>query len=231
MKVIKSLVILALGLFYIGSNAQIPVVCANAVPFSNKPGNSVWLTNMNADQVKKYYAELSIKPEKITPISDKTSDGYRLYYCQPGSKGWQKYWIKITTVNTKNSISFYENYNPELLMVPFQGLKELVGKFGHTQADFRKIYNKYEYLACRLYKQAIDNQGNFKDEMAVLFEKYEDSLRSNYQNLTAANNQVPIVAEEDGKEIDSWDHWVKYLEALDKCGYTTIIEYSITPTR
>lgn len=231
MKVIKGLIILTLGLCFTTSNAQIPGVCADAVPFSSKPGNCVWLTNMSADQVKKHYTELAIKPEKVTPVSDKTADGYRLYYCQTGSKGWQKYWIKITTVNTKNSVAFYEDYNPGLLMVPFQGLKDLIGKYGHTQAEFKKVYNKYEHLACRLYKQAIDNQGNLKDEMSVLYERYEDSLSTKTQNLAAADNQVALAMEQKNTEIDSWDHWVRYLDVLDKCGYTTIIEYSISPTR
>ncbi|HLN53551.1 MAG TPA: hypothetical protein VK212_07560 [Lentimicrobium sp.] len=231
MKVIKSLVILILGLYNTPLNAQIPGVCADAVPFSNKSGNCVWLTNMSSDQVKKHYTELGIKPEKVTPVSDKTADGYRLYYCQPGSKGWQKYWIKITTVNTKNSVEFYEDYNPGLLMVPFQGLKSLVGKFGHTQADFKRVYNKYQHLACRLYRQASDNQGNLKDEMSVLYERYEDSLSMKNQNLASADNQVVIAMEQNSSEFDSWDHWVSYLELLDKCGYVTIIEYSISPNQ
>ncbi len=231
MNVIKSLIILSLGLCYNALYAQVPGVCADAVPYSNKPGNTIWLTNLSADQVKKHYAELSVKPEKITPVSDKTADGYRLYYCQAGSKGWQKYWIKITTVNIRNSVAFYEDYNPDLLMIPFQGLEDLVGKYGHSQSDFKKVYNKYQHLACHLYKQATDSNGNIKDEMGVLFEKYKDALAIQNQNIAAADNQVAITIEQNSNNSDSWDYWLKYLDELDKCGYTTIIEYSISPSR
>ncbi len=231
MKVINSLIILTLGLCYSTLYAQVPGVCADVVPYSNKPGNTIWLTNLSSDQVKKHYAGLAVKPEKITPVSDKTADGFRLYYCQPGSKGWQKFWIKITTVNVRNSVAFYEDYNPRLLLVPFQGLEELIGKFDHTQAEFKRVYNKYQHLGCHLYKQAMDSKGNYKDEMTVLYEKYKDALATENQNIAAADNQVALSIEQNKNNQDSWNHWLKYLEELDQCGYITIIEYSIPPSR
>lgn len=233
MKILKSLLILIVSGLLLPSpvKCQVARVCDNTVAYNSKATNCIWLSNLTAKEIKAQYESRSdYKPEKVVAVNDKTSEGYRLYYKHQGKRGWQKYCITITTIKTSDCIDYYQSSNPDLLMLPFKGIKELVGKFGHTSADFKKIYKKYEHLACRVYKQVPDNKGVLNDEMTVLLQKYIDSVGSYDSNLMASGDNSAIAAvtnESAGK--DTWDYWLSFLEDLETRGFTTLIEYSTCP--
>lgn len=231
MKVFRSLLILiVLSLsFYCKVEAQFAGLCENSFPLNNKSGNCIWLTNLTADQIKdQYLNRTDFKPEKIIPINEKTTEGYRLYYRHMGKLGWQKYWIRITTIRTGNTVSYYEENNPELLMQPFRGFKPLIGNYGHTTADFKKIYKQYQHLACRMYRQIPDNKGNLSDEMTMLLQKYLDATIE--ENLIASDNKdIAISTEQSTPVKDNWDYWIQFLQELETRGFISLIEYSTCP--
>lgn len=209
--------------------AQIAQPPTDAIAYSSKPANTIFLTNMTADQVKAYYVKnFEYQPEKVTPVADKTSKGYKFYYKHQGSLGWQKYWIKITTINTNDCIAYYESFNPDMLAAPFIPLKAQIGKYNHTNNDFKKVYKQYQHLACRLYRQVPDSSGNLVDEMTVLMSRYLDNL--NHESslmVSGGKGVVTSIEKKDGS--DTWDYWLEYLRELDKTGYVTLIEYSLAP--
>lgn len=233
MKVLKSLLFLIFSGLLLTSpvKSQVAGVCENTVAFNSKATNCLWLSNLSAKEIKEQYENRSdYKPEKIVPVNEKTSEGYRLYYKHQGKRGWQKYCITVTTIKTTDCIDYYKNSNPELLMLPFMGLKELVGKFGHTSADFKKVYKKYEHLACRVYKQVPDNKGILNDEMTVLLQKYIEGVERFDSNLMASGDNssvIPVV--DNSAKKDTWDYWLKFLDDLNTRGFHTLIEYSTCP--
>lgn len=227
---LRSLIVILISIFHLPLFAQIKAL-PDAVPYSNKPGNNMWLTNMTAEQVKAFYlSEISFKPEQIIPFTDKTSEGCKLSYKHEGSLGWQKYSIKITTVKIEDCISYYDKTNPDLLMLPFMGLKSIVGTFNHTPADFKKIYKQYQYLSCRLYKESVDKKGNVTNEMAMLLQKYSNALAVSGENLLASGDKsAPVPMEKNNK--DNWNYWLEFLQELDTVGYITLVEYSTANVR
>ena len=232
MKVNKSFLILCIFIMQLSiANAQIVGLYPDVVPFSSQPGNCMWLTNQTADQVKTFYLNsATYKPEKIVPLADNTSKGFRLYYRHQGSLGWQKYWIKITTVNLNNCVAYYKDSNPEILMIPFEGLKAQVDAYDHSSSDFKKVYKQYQHLACKLYKVYTDDKGYSFNEMDKLLKKYSDALVTENQNLMASEGNGAVAPEQtDAVKKDNWDYWLRFLEELDSKGYTTLIEYSTCP--
>lgn len=231
MKVSKVFLLLILGvLHFTDVKAQVVGVFPDAVPLNENPGNCIWLSNQTADQIKAHYLQNSLfKPEKVVAIADKTSKGFRIYYRHQGSLGWQKYWIKVTTINTKECISYYEDFNPDFLTAPFKGLKSIVGTFGHTPSDYKKIYKQYQHVACRLYEQTADDKGYITDEMAMLLTKYTKESDVQELNLIASEGKGFTAPAQTEATTDNWNLWVSFLEELDKKGYVTLIEYSTCP--
>lgn len=228
----KIYIILIFVLLAFSAAAQVVAVPEGAQPYNSKDGNCIWLTKWTAEQVKSYYEKGKYKPETVTAIKDQTSAGFKMYFKHSGSRGWQKYQIKVSGIKTKDAIDFYKQSNPELLLVPFAALRELVGSHGHTMADFKKVYKQYEHLACRLYKQIPDEKGVLADEMSMLLKKYTNALSVNDGNLLAMHGNAGMVSPSNSKqtENDTWDYWLQFLSELDAIGYMTIIEYSISPT-
>lgn len=232
MKVTKSFLILCIIIMQFPiANAQIVGLSPNVVAFSSQPGNCMWLTNQTAEQIKAFYMNnAEFKPEKIVPLADNTSKGFRLYYRHQGSLGWQKYWIKITTINLNNCVAYYKDSNPDILMIPFEGLRAQVDTYDHSLSDFKKIYKQYQHLACKLYKVSTDDKGYTMSEMESLLKKYTDELTTVDQNLMASEGTGAVSpAQTESTKKDNWDYWVRFLEELDSKGYTTLIEYSTCP--
>lgn len=197
-----------------------------SVPFSNKAGNTMWLTNLTAEEVKAFYLDnIKFKPEKVVSFSEKTSNGFKMYYKHEGSLGWQKYSITVSTLDVNHCVRYYEENNPDLLLLPFAGLKSLVGSFGHSAADYKKIYRQYQYLACKLYRETTDQKGNVTNEMAFLLEKYNKAIAAANENLVASGDAVSPVPLGNTK-TDNWNTWLNFLKELDTLGYITLIEYS-----
>jgi len=232
MKVTKSFLILCIIIMQLPLvNAQIVGLSPDAVAFSSQPGNCMWLTNQTADQIKAYYlSNAEYKPEKIVPLADNTSKGFRLYYRHQGSLGWQKYSIKITTINLDKCVEYYKDSNPDILDIPFEGLRAEVDTYDHSLSDFKKIFKQYQYLACKLYRVSLDDKGYTMNEMDVLLKKYNDGLSIEGQNLMASDGTAAVSpSSTENVKKDNWDYWVRFLEELDSKGYTTLIEYSTCP--
>lgn len=225
MDVRKSLIIIICLFFGLSLSAQIQTM-SESVPYSTKPGNTMWLTNLTAEQVKAFYLDkIPFTPEKIVNLNDKTTEGYKMYYKHQGSLGWQKYSISVSTLKIKDCISFYENTNPDFLMLPFIGLKSSVGTFNHTPGDFKKVYKQYQYLACKLYRESIDQKGNVSNEMAVLLQKYMAAVNASDENLVAAGDGV-VPVPQTKTQRDNWNYWLNFLQELNNIGFVTLIEYS-----
>ncbi len=228
----KIYIIIIYVLLAFTAGAQVVGVPNGSQPYNTKDGNCIWLSKWSAEQVKNYYQSAKYKPEVVSELKDQTSAGYKLYFKHAGSRGWQKYQVKVSAIKTKDAIDYYKQTNPDLLMVPFIALKEQVGKSGHSIADFKKVYKQYEHLACRLYRQVPDENGVLADEMSLLLKKYSDALAVNDGNLLAMHGNEAVIPKDirSNTEKDTWDYWLQFLQELDTIGYTTIIEYSISPT-
>lgn len=232
MKVTKSFLILCIIMLQLPLvNAQIVGLCPDVVPFSSQPGNCIWLTNQAAEQIKTFYlSRADYKPEKVVPLADKTSKGYRLYYRHQGSLGWQKYSIKITTINLDNCVAYYKDSNPDILDIPFEGLRAQVDIYDHSLSDFKKVFRQYQHLACKLYRVSVDDKGYTINEMDNLLKQYNDGLSTDGQDLMASDGTTAVSpSPTETVKKDSWDYWLRFLEELDSKGYITLIEYSTCP--
>lgn len=203
----------------------------DAVPYSLKTPSGLFLTNQDATFVKDFFtAQSSDRPDKIVVIDEGYYHGYRLCYNKTDSNEHQSAasWIQVLTIDEKECIAWFEKTNPELLMVPFRGMKELACKRKHAKAAFREVYNRYKELSCRLYRQTEDSKGEQANELSLVLEKYADRINRQTDQMIASYSNESLTLPMNDHEY-KWSLWLQCLEEIDVIGYITLIEYSEVP--
>jgi hypothetical protein len=203
----------------------------DAVPYSLKTPSGLFLTNQDAASVKDFFnSQTSIRPEKIIAVDEGYYHGYRLCYNKANCMDHQSAaaWIQVLTIDEKECIAWFEKKNPELLMVPFLGMKELAGRHKQTKEEFREVYNHYKKLSCRLYRQSEDSKGEEANELSLVLEKYSNRINRQTDQMFASNSNESLTLPMSDNEY-SWSLWLQCLEELEVVGYVTLIEYSEFP--
>lgn len=203
----------------------------DAVPYSLKTQSGLFLTNQEAAFVKDFFtAQSAARPDKIVAVDEGYYHGYRLCYSKTDCNNHQSVasWIQVLTIDEKECIAWFEKTNPELLMVPFLGLKELAGRHKQAKAEFREVYNRYKKLSCRLYRQSEDSKGEEANELSLVLAKYSDRINLQTDQIFASNSYAPLTLPMSDNE-NSWSLWMQCLEEIDVVGYITLIEYSEIP--
>lgn len=223
----QRILIIVLMLFQIEMvSAQPDLLFPGSVPYIDKSDNTLFLSNRTAEEIKSYFMSLEALPFKVTAISEGHYEGYRLVYYQGGNLKGRKFWIKIMMVNTPSCLNYFEEHHPELLMRPFESLKAQIGFYNHSPGDFKKVYNHYKYLSCRLYRQTLDQSGATTDEMSTLIQQYNDTFTDNSKLMAGQNKTVYPLARPNMLPVNKWNHFMKLIHAIDGASYTTLIEYS-----
>lgn len=203
----------------------------DAVPYSLKTPSGLFLTNKDAATVKDFFnAQTLVRPDNIIAIDEGYYHGYRLCYNKSDCTDHQSEdsWIQVLTIDEKECIAWFEKQNPELLMVPFLGMKELAGRQKQAKAEFREVYKQYKMLSCRLYRQSEDASGEETNELALVLEKYSDRINRQTDQMFASNSNESLTLPMSDYEY-SWSLWLQCLEEIDVVGYVTLIEYSEAP--
>jgi len=231
----KQLLILIISLTFVSTElkAQPEGVgpFADAVAYDLKSPSNLYLTNRDAGAVMAFFTEAGkIQPERIIAVDEGYYHGYRLCYNSEScnDRDLPAQWIQVLTLDTRECLAWFEEYNPDLLMAPFTGLKALSGKQGHPGSEFSKVYDQYKYLACRLYRQSEDHEGGDANELALVIHKYSDKIDLETNQMLASGGDG-VMLRPGNNDRNEWDLWIECLEEIDVVGYTTLIEYSDAP--
>jgi hypothetical protein len=81
----------------------------------------------------------------------------------------------------------------------FQDLGQLVGKFGHTEPDFKKLVDKYLWICFAYYKEA-NAQGTTED--TVIYKKHYKNVFNESTDESAAKTSTKPMTEEDAEKMN-----------------------------
>jgi len=204
----------------------------DAVPYSISSNikSNFYLTNKDASVVKAFFTSPGqYQPEEVVAVDDGYYHGFRLCYNSPDCAGRETpaRWIQVVTINTRESIGWFEKSNPEFLMIPFLGIKDIVGRDGHSKSDFREVFKQYKHLACRLYQQSDEAVG--ENALSAVLHAYNTRIGLQTDQLLASGNDG-VFPRPGSNQADYWDLWIQCLEEIDQAGYITLIEYSDDPS-
>ncbi|MBK6965584.1 MAG: hypothetical protein IPH20_17080 [Bacteroidales bacterium] len=221
------IIILALSASQIKAQPARVEPFADAVPYSMKSSSNIYFTNQEAAEVKAFFENQSdLKPERIIRVDDGYYHGFRLCYTAGDCPGPERMssWIQVMTINTEESIRWFEKNNPEFLMIPFQGMKNTFGRNRQSHAEFDEKFNRYKYLACRLYRLSEVSDGNESDELSLVLNKYSERISNQTSQMLASGDMNMYV---NPRENNSYNQnlWLQCLEELELVGYITMIEY------
>ena len=205
---------------------------ADAIPFRINSPTTFFLTNQDAEAVKAFFEQPEfIQPEKIECLSNGYYSGYRLCYNRAACENQKvrSEWIQVYTINTDECIRWYEDNNPDFLMVPFQNIRSITDKRNNKKESFTDIFNQYKHLACQLYRQSKDSDGQDESELSLVLQKYYSKI--NYQTgQMLVSGDKDVFSQPLSNADYNWNLWMQCLEEIDVVGYTTLIEYSDIPT-
>ncbi len=221
------IIILALSTFQIKAQPVRVEPFADAVPYSMKSTSNIYFTNQEAGVVKSFFENQEvIKPERIVRVDDGYYHGFRLCYTNNDCPDPERMssWIQVMTINTEECIRWFEENNPEFLMMPFTSMKETVGKNRQSQADFNQIFSQYKHLACRLYRLSEAPEGNESDELSLVLDKYSERIGNQTGQMLASGDMNIYVHPRDNNAFNH-NLWLQCLEELELVGYITLIEY------
>ncbi len=230
-KLLIPIILLALSASIIKAQPLRVEPFTDAVPYSMKSSSNVYFTNQDAETVKVFFeTQLSVKPEKVIRIDDGYYHGFRICYDKTDCSDTDKMslWIQVLTINTEECIKWFDETNPEFLMIPFLGMKETVRKNRKLQEDFKKVYEQYKFLACRLYRLSEGPDGLESDELSLVLQKYTERINNQTGQMLASGDKNAFI-----RQIDTASSnkalWIQCLEELELVGYVTLIEYSEVP--
>lgn len=225
------IILLALAVSFTKAQSERVEPFVDAVPYSiNNPSN-IYLTNQDASAVKDFFTEAGqLQPAKIVRVDDGYYHGYRLCYNSTdcASRETPARWIQVVTIDTRESIGWFEKYNPDLLMVPFSGMESIIGRNGHSKSDFRNVYNQYKHLACRLYQQTEDTEAPYSNKLAMVLYRYHTKISLQTDQMLASGDDG-VLLKPVKNQTDYWELWMQCLGEIDQAGYITLIEYSDHP--
>lgn len=212
--------------------SAMPEPFADVVPYRIKSPTSLFLTNQDAEAVKNHFGQPEyIQPEKIECLDEGFYHGYRLCYNQSAciNQDSRSAWIKIYTINTNECIQWYEDMNPEFLMVPFQNIKAISESKNSNKDNFTKVFDRYKYLSCRLYRQSKDSEDETESELSLVLNKYNAKINTQSGQMLVSGDKDVYSHPVSSLEYN-WNLWMQCLEEIDVVGYITLIEYSEIPT-
>ncbi|MFH1120606.1 MAG: hypothetical protein V1775_12355 [Bacteroidota bacterium] len=204
---------------------------ADAVPYNLKSPENIYLTNQDAEAVKTFYTQSGrVQPDRIVRVEEGYYHGYRLCYNISNCNGRElpARWIQVVTVDIPECIEWFEEHNPELLMAPFVGLRELTGKYGSSKTDFFNLYDQYKFLACRLYRQSEDHEGEDTNELALVIHRFTDKISLETSQMLASGGEG-VMLKPGNSNQNEWDLWMQCFGELEVIGYSSLIEYSDPP--
>lgn len=225
------IILLALSTTFSWAQSAKSETFVDAVPYSMHDPSNLFLTNQDAEAVKAYFTRPGYnQPDIVVPVDDGYYHGYRFCYNSTDctNREMPARWIQVVTINTKESIEWFEKSNPEFLMVPFIGIEAIVGSSGHSRSDFREVYARYRHLACRLYQQAESPARENANVLSMVLHAYNNKIRLQTDQLLASGGEGVLLLPGLNKK-DYWDLWMQCLEEIDEAGYITLIEYSEAP--
>lgn len=209
----------------------------DAVPISIDGLGQMYLSNTDALTLKEHFTA-EFAPDKIIPIVDNYFSGYRLCFnsgsCQ--SEGESGDWIQILTIDEEAALAWFGENTPEVLALPFEGLKKCIGPNGHTTADYNKMVEKYRSISSKMYPQTIAPNGMQTDELTATVQRTELRLKKNSEHMYVSLNSGGLSSSESdhpqNQTIDLWTEWIKCFDEIQAKGYISLIEFNepaITP--
>lgn len=209
----------------------------DAVPISIDGMGQMYLSNADLLALKEYFTAEFV-PDKIIPVNDKYFSGYRLCFnsgsCHPETGSGD--WIQILTIDEEAALACFVESTPEMLELPFKGLKECIGHNGHTTAEYNRMVKKYRGISSKLYPQTIAPNGMQTDELTATVQQTELRLKNTLEGMYASPNSEGLGSSNTDhlqkQNIDPWTEWIKCLDEIKAKGYTTLIEFNepaITP--
>lgn len=203
----------------------------DAVPYSLQSPSTLYLTNRDAAAVRDFFTgNGKVQPERIIPVEEGYYSGYRLCYGSEACNGNHSTarWIQVLTIDSARCMLWYRKNHPELLMAPFNGLLQLSGQSRDGRKEFRKVFERYKYLACRLYRQTEDHNGLPENEMALVIRRTSGRMEMETSQMLASGGDGVMLLPSNNLR-NQWNICIQSLEELEMAGYTTLIEYSDPP--
>lgn len=209
----------------------------DAVSISLDGEGEMYLSNADAATLMEYFAA-KFDPDTIISIQDGYFSGYRLCFntqsCQPGS-GLAD-WIQVLTIDEETAFAWFHENTPELLSLPFEGLKKCVDEKSHKISDYNRLVRKYRHLSTRMYPQTIAPDGMQTDELTATLQmtalKIKMASEPIFVSLNSGGTGVTHSYGLNNQNLDPWEEWVKCFDELQQKSYITLIEFnepSITP--
>ncbi|MDY0342724.1 MAG: hypothetical protein RBR28_04070 [Lentimicrobium sp.] len=209
----------------------------DAVSIALDGEGEMYLSNADAATLKEYFAA-KFDPDKIIPIQDGYFSGYRLCFntqsCQPGS-GLAD-WIQVLTIDEEAAFAWFHENTPELLSLPFEGLKRCVDEKTHNMSDYNRVVRKYRHLSTKMYPQTIAPDGMQTDELTASVQmtalKIKIAAEPIFVSLNSGGAGVSTSPGLHNQNFDPWEEWIKCFDELQGKSYVTLIEFNeptITP--
>ncbi|KAF5028957.1 hypothetical protein DSECCO2_653610 [anaerobic digester metagenome] len=209
----------------------------DAVSISLYGEDGMYLSNADAATLKSYFND-AFQPDKIIPIEDGYFSGFRLCFstpeCLPGVE--QGNWIQVLTINEEAAFAWFNENTPELLALPFEGLKECVDGKTHTMSDYKKAYRKYCHLATRMYPHTIAPDGMLTDELTATIQmtalKIQMARQPALVSLDSGGREASKSPKYYVPDFDPWQEWIKCFDEFQQKSYVSLIEFNepaVTP--
>lgn len=209
----------------------------DAVPISIDGLGQMYLSNTDANTLMEHFSA-EFAPFKIIPVKDKYFSGYRLCFSKESCnvEAESTDWIQVLTIDEEAALAWFQKNSPEILTLPFEGLKKCVGQNGHKMSDYKRLVENYRKISTKMYQQTIAPNGIETDELTASVMMTEFTLKNSPENLLVSLNSGGIGESATGNQhthfVDPWEAWVNCFDEIQLKGYTTLIEFNepaITP--
>lgn len=209
----------------------------DAVSISIDGLSQMYLSNTDAKILMEHFSA-EFAPFKIIPVKDKYFSGYRLCFstanCEPEAESTD--WVQVLTIDEEAALVWFQNNTPEILALPFEGLKKCVGENGHKMSDYNNLVENYRKVSTKMYQQTIAPNGIQTNELTASVMMTEFMLKNNPENLYASINSSGTgqssKSDQLNNAMDPWEEWIKCFDEIQLKGYTSLIEFNepaITP--
>lgn len=209
----------------------------DAVPVSPYGYEKLYLSNTDARILMESFAA-EFSPDRIIPVRDKYYSGYRLCFTggNNSTEAESRDWIQVLTIDEDAALAWFQKNSPEKTDLPFEGLKECVGKYGHKMSDYEELVYRYRHLPCKMYTYVTGPDGTETDELTANIERVRLNTESNSESQYVSLSGGGVFFDKSQKnkypQADPWTEWIKCFEDLSSRGYISLIEFNepaITP--
>ncbi|MDY0103254.1 MAG: hypothetical protein RBS07_09955 [Lentimicrobium sp.] len=209
----------------------------DAVPISISGLGQMYLSNTDAKTLMEYFSA-EFAPYKIIPVNDKYFSGYRLCFSSGSCniEAESNDWIQILTIDEEAALAWFQKNTPEVLALPFEGIKKCVGENGHKMSDYKQLVENYRNISTKMYQQTIAPNGIQTDELTASVMMTELMIKNCpenlYASLSSGGTGQSSITNQHSHAIDPWNIWINCFDEIQLKGYTTLIEFNepaITP--